>query len=149
MRVLIDTNIFVRAAQLKHPLHDVALIAPEILRKQGHLTCIVPQVCYELWVVLTRPIGENGLGLTSTEAASELGKLNAPLFAFLDDNADVFAHWRDLVSAFKVTGKASHDTRLAAAMLAHDCPAILTFDVHGFNRYNVNVLDPRSLAAQP
>lgn len=42
-----------------------------------------------------------------------------------------------------IIGKSAHDARLAAALLAHGIPAILTFNVRDFARYGVfSVLDP-------
>jgi hypothetical protein len=38
---------------------------------------IVPQNLVELWVVATRPVAQNGLGLSTAEAAAELMRLKS------------------------------------------------------------------------
>jgi predicted nucleic acid-binding protein len=63
MRVLLDTNVLCRLAQTAHPLHPVAEDCIAKLRNEGHELCIVPQVLYEYWVVVTRPVSDNGLGM--------------------------------------------------------------------------------------
>ena len=82
MNVLLDTNILGRMVELGHPQNQVAQDATDALRRRGDLPCIVPQVLYEVWVVATRPVAVNGLGLSVAEAAAELTRLKA-LFPLL------------------------------------------------------------------
>lgn len=46
MRVLIDTNVFARAAQRGHPMNVVAAGAIDALRLRGDELCVVPQTFY-------------------------------------------------------------------------------------------------------
>ena len=72
MSVLLDSNILTRLAQHTHPMHATARDAVAALRQGGDTLFIVPQNLYEFWVVATRPIAANGLGLTAAEADAEL-----------------------------------------------------------------------------
>src|SRR6516225_9007753 len=101
MSVLLDTNILSRLAQPSHSMHATARDAVAALRQCGDTLFIVPQNLYEFWVVATRPIAANGLGLTAPEADAELARLEA-LFPLLPDNPAILAEWRRLVVAHGV-----------------------------------------------
>jgi hypothetical protein len=62
--VLVDTNALLRTLQVRHPQHEVITRALELLAEQGRHLHVVPQNLVELWVVATRPVEQNGLGLT-------------------------------------------------------------------------------------
>ncbi len=101
----------------------------------------------ELWTVATRPFGENGLGMTPAEAASELERIKG-MFLFLPETPAIYPAWEALVIHYQVTGKPAHDARLVAAMQAHGLTAILTFDRTGFFRYpGIEVVHPDQVTA--
>ena len=96
----------------------------------------------ELWVVATRPFGENGLGMTPLQAAAELVRMKG-MFLFLPDNAAIYPAWQALVTAHGVSGRPAHDARLVAAIQVHGLTSILTFDERGFSRYSgIAVIHP-------
>jgi len=84
--------------------------------------------------VATRPIAQNGLGLSIPEAASEL-TLQKRMFPLLPDTPAIYQVWGNLVIQYQVSGKPAHDARLVAAMQVHGLTVILTFDRTGFSRY--------------
>src|SRR5437868_2788936 len=104
MSTLVDTNLPTRLAQPAHPLHQLALDALAVLRQQGERLCLVPQNFYKFWVVATRPVAQNGLGLTVSETQTELAKLKQ-LFVVLDDTPAIFSEWKRLVTYHQVLGK--------------------------------------------
>jgi predicted nucleic acid-binding protein len=53
----------------------------------------------------------------------------------LPDDARVYATWRDLVVTHDVRGVQVHDAKLAAAMIVHQIPHILTLNAADFSRY--------------
>jgi predicted nucleic acid-binding protein len=106
--------------------------------------CIVPQVLYELWSVCTRPAGENGLGLTTTQAGDEQSKVLS-VFNLFPDDPSMLPEWQRLVVRHDVKGRNAHDARLVAAMNVHGVGHILTFNAADFARYpGITVLDPYS-----
>ncbi len=110
---------------------------------------IVPQNLIELWVVATRPIDQNGLGMTTVAAAAELRRLKS-IFPLLPETPAIFPIWESLVIQQGVSGKPAHDARLAAAMKVHGLTAILTFDRSGFSRFpGIEVIDPSQIAPPP
>jgi predicted nucleic acid-binding protein len=148
MRILIDTNVLCRLAETAHPLHSVALDAVSNLRGDGYELCLVPQVLYEYWVVVTRPASENGLGMPPADVAKAID-LWLELFTLLRDERGIFAIWRELVQRHGVTGKSAHDARLVAAMRRHDLTNLLTFNVADFKRYDgMDVRDASSIRAK-
>ena len=68
MTFLVDTNVLVRLEDSLSPQHAEAMGAIEILKREGYDCQIVPQVLYEFWVVATRPVENNGLGLDFQKA---------------------------------------------------------------------------------
>ena len=149
MNVLLDTNIVGRMAEVGHAQHHVAVDAVAALVARGDVPCLVPQVLYEFWVVATRPVAANGLGLTAGQADAELSRLSG-LYPLLADSQSLFPEWRRLVAAHSVLGKSAHDARLVAAMLVHGLTHLLTFNTGDFTRYQgIIALDPPSVASPP
>jgi predicted nucleic acid-binding protein len=147
MRVLLDTNVLLRSAEPRHAQHQTATAATDALRRGGHDLVIVPQVLYEFWSVATRPIENNGLGMSASEAETELSAIKR-LFRFLRDERAVYGEWEHLVTSFDVKGKRAHDARLVAAMNRHGIAHLLTFNTVDFARYpSITVLAPAELVS--
>jgi len=145
--VLLDTNTLLRTLQPLHPQREMVRVAIKALPARGRDLHIVPQNLFELWVVATRPVSQNGLGLSPPEATSELTRLKS-MFPLLPDTPAIYPVWESLVIEYRVTGKPAHDARLVAAMMVHGLTAILTFDKAGFSRYaGIEVVDPVDAAA--
>jgi predicted nucleic acid-binding protein len=107
---------------------------------------VAPQNLVELWVVATRPIEQNGLGLAPEAAAAELSRIRG-MFALLPETPAVFPAWEALVLRHRVSGKPAHDARLVAAMQVHELNAILTFNTADFSRYPyLHVVHPADVA---
>jgi hypothetical protein len=126
--MLVDTSVPIRTLQPHHSLYTLADRAIRLLPGRGSNFHIVAQNLIELWMVATRPLGENGLGMTPTEAAVELGRIKG-MFLFMPE---------------------SHDARLVAAMQLHGLTAVLTFDRTGFARFpGIEAIHSAEVAAQP
>ena len=80
-----------------------------------HGLCVVAQVLIEYWVAATRPIAQNGFGLSPEHASSDVSGLRAFL-PCLPEPADVIDRWFGLVTKHRVSGKPGHDARLVAVM---------------------------------
>jgi predicted nucleic acid-binding protein len=140
--VLIDTNTLLRTLQLRHPQYEMATRALEVLPEQGRELHIVPQNLIELWVVATRPVDQNGLGMAPAAVAAELARLKS-MFLLLPETPALYPVWEAIVIQYQVSGKPAHDARLVAAMQVHGLTSILTFDKSGFSRYSgIEVLHP-------
>jgi predicted nucleic acid-binding protein len=136
MRILLDTNVLLRSVEPGHIQHQASIEAIDLLRKRDHELVIAPQVLYEFWSVATRPIENNGLGMSPDEAHAELATIQR-LFRLLRDERAIYPIWEHLVSTLGVKGKQAHDARVAAAMQRHAVGHLLTFNATDFIRYPV------------
>ncbi len=146
VRVMTDTNVFLRAFRKGDSQHGVASEAVERLHDQGCMLCVVPQVLVEARAVMTRPLDVNGWGMTMADAAVFSARVEAMFVLLTTDEASVHEHWRRIVEHVGASGKQVHDARLVASMRAHGVTHILTFDDR-FARYGVHVLDPSTVAS--
>jgi len=149
VNILIDTNLLARSLQPKHEQHTLAARAIETTRKLGYTPCVVPQVLYELWVVATRSVEQNGLGLTVERATREVRSI-LRLYRLYRDERGVFDQWIQLVANFDIRGKVAHDARLVAAMQRHHMTHLLTFNHRDFARFpDISVATPGNVATLP
>src|SRR4051794_31603148 len=131
MSVLLDTNLLTRMAEPKHPQNPVAEHAVRMLAEKGEVLHILPQNAYEFWVVATRPIANNGLGMSIAEAKTQLDSL-LKFVLVLPETPAIFPQWQSLVVLYECKGKPAHDARIAAGMMVHRILRILTFNASDF-----------------
>lgn len=142
MSYAIDTNLFVRSLHVNHPQQQNAKLAISTLLAEGEMVSLFPQNLYELWVVATRPIAQNGLGLDVYQTVKELARLKSTL-VLLPDTPPIYSAWEKLVSQHLVLGRNAHDARIAAAMQVHEVTHLLTFNGGDFKRYqHITVVTP-------
>lgn len=134
MRILLDSNVLLRLIEPGHLHYQSSVDAICLLRQRGFKLTIVPQVVYEFWSVATRPLANNGLGMSPVDAHSELLMIKS-LFSMLQDERGIYSVWDQLVVSFAVKGKQTHDARLAAAAQRHLITHLLTFNTSDFSRY--------------
>jgi len=150
MAYLLDTNILLRSVQPDHPMHGTALAALSSLGSAKERLTIVPQVIVEFWTVSTRPIANNGLGLTPRQAQTEIETI-LTTFELLPETPALFDEWRTLVVEHSVSGVETHDARIVAAMKLYGITHILTFNEQDFRRYQsiLTVVVPLTFLTQP
>ena len=145
MKWLADTNILLRSVQTSHPSFGDVDRAVSVLLARGDELCVIAQNLIEFWAVATRPIADNGLGLTIARANQELTKLKAS-FPILPDTADILPEREQLVVNHQALGKQVYDTRLVAAMIVHDLTHLLTFNTADFKRFSfITTVSPQAI----
>ena len=103
--------------------------------------------CYELWVIATRAVALNGLGMSVSDTKL-LREKCIQQFRILRDERGIFDFWFQIVSSNQVIGKSTHDARLVAAMVKHSIQNILTFNVQDFKHYlQIKAFDPADILA--
>jgi predicted nucleic acid-binding protein len=143
----LDTNILLRHAAPNDPDRPTVILSIRTLRADGHVFRLVPQNLYEFWVVATRPVAQNGLGLSAGECDRTLTAFEA-MFPPLLDSPTLTAEWRSLVTTHGCLGKPAHDARIVAAMNTHGVTHLVTFNTADFRRYpHLTLHDPKVLAA--
>ena len=145
MSVLVDINILIRTIPSQHSPNKLAVEALTVLGHQSETLCVTPQNLYELWSVSTRPVSQNGLGLTVADTKAEIIRIKG-LFQLLDETSAILPEWEKLVEKYQVSGKNSHDTHLVAAMVVHGVPRILSFNKTDFQRFSeIIVISPEEV----
>jgi predicted nucleic acid-binding protein len=145
MRILVDTNVLLRAIQQESPQCEPAREALRRWRQQNHELCLTSQNVKEFWNVCTRPTGKNGLGI-SVSGAERHTRLLERYFTILPDSAMTYTAWQLLVAKYQVIGPKVHDAYLVASMETHGLNHILTFNIGDFSRYDdIKLLDPCGL----
>jgi predicted nucleic acid-binding protein len=123
---------------------DVARAVRILLARKEEL-CVIAQNLIEFWAVATRPIANNGLGLTIAQAARELTTLKQGLL-ILPDSAAILPQWERLVVKHDVIGRQVYDARLVAAMNVHNITHLLTFNTADFRRFSgITTLSPATI----
>ena len=146
MLILVDTNILLRFHEPTAPEYRMLRGVVNRLIRRGELPCFVPQNAVEFWNVCTRPVVNNGFGLTPAETSSRLLSLETT-FRFLRDSDRIHEIWKDLVVRHSVRGAQVHDARLVAAMMSHGVERLLTFNGKDFRRYGIEVVEPQEVGA--
>jgi len=150
MPILLDTSLLGRFANTSDAEHLIALDAVTKLEGTGETILITPQNLIEFRSFATRPISQNGLGMSPALAEQESAKYEAT-YGLLADTPDVFFAWKRIVQTLSVRGKQVHDARLMAVCQVHSIDKLLTFNVGHFVRLatatspQVAILDPRTV----
>ncbi|WP_459554760.1 type II toxin-antitoxin system VapC family toxin [Lacunimicrobium album] len=134
---MIDTNVMLRVVT-DNDQSVVAKSAVDDLSKNGFTLVVVPQCIYEFYVVATRPLANNGLGLTPGVMPSFMESI-LTLAELLPDTSEIYKNWLELVFAHTISGKPSHDARLVAAMKTHGITHLMTFNVTDFTRFGTRL----------
>ena len=101
---LIDTNVLLRSVEGGHPMHATAKLALQQLTSTGAVTCVTPQNLIEFWVVATRPLANNGLGLTPAQAQGEVANFKAA-FQLLPESPGIYLEWERIAALYQNLGK--------------------------------------------
>ena len=142
MNIALDANILLRCAEPLHPAYKKAEKAIARLLAEGHQFVVFPQVLIEFWVVATRPVKSNGLGLSFEHAQVQLEFIKTA-FTLSPNVPATYWIWEELVRRHRVLGKNAHDAHIVAAMLMFEVSHILTFDLADFRRfYEITVMTP-------
>jgi predicted nucleic acid-binding protein len=142
--VLVDTNVLLRRAQPNHEHYKSAVESVARLLEAGETVNFTPQNVFEFWNVITRPVANNGLGFSTSQALAEVERFER-ILTLLPETPATYAEWKRLVVKHNVVGVQVHDTRLIASMNVHGVKRLLTFNVADFSRFaDIEILRPAS-----
>src|SRR6058998_1270714 len=145
MDILADTNILLRRIHRGDPQHRLTNRCLGRLIKDGNRICATSQNLIELWVVCTRPVENNGLGLSVAHTNRIVARVEQSV-SRLPDFDNVYPDWRRLVVEHGVAGKKTHDAHLVATMKIHGITHLLTFNGSDFSRYaGITVMQPQEI----
>ncbi len=145
-----DTNIWLRSSDPDHEMFPTATGAVERVLETDDIF-LLPQIVTEFWRVATATASQRGgFGWDITKADLKVTQLELD-FPVKYDSAQVYTHWRALVTGAGVYGAQVYDARIAAAMLAHGITHLLTFNTDDFKRYapsGIVAVNPNDLLAE-
>ena len=149
MAYLIDTNVLGRLANKSDAQHGMALRAAIELHRRGEILQLTPQVLIEFRSIATRPIAQNGLGLSAVDTEALAAGFESA-FPLVEDTPDIYPAWKGVVAGLGIIGKQVHDARLVAVCHAHAITHLLTFDLADFSRMaqsgpGLVIVDPASI----
>jgi predicted nucleic acid-binding protein len=133
MSYLVDTSVLVRLANVADSSHSSAANAMLELHRLKEMPHLTPQNLIEFRNAATRPLAQNGLGLSAAEAEAKAAVFEATMH-LLPDSPNVYPTWKSLVSVLGIIGKQVHDARLVAVCHVHSVSHVLTFNVRHFSR---------------
>lgn len=141
MRILVDTNIWIRFEDNQSPHQQLAQRTLDRLVRDQVELCSCAQVLIEFWAVASRPIEANGLNFDAARIQLAITKILSAT-TLLPEPPDIASHWLELASAHQPVGKTVHDLRIVALMVASGVNDILTLNSTDFSRYGeIKVVD--------
>ena len=142
---LIDSNILLRWVKPDDRDYPLVVSAIDAILGDGGVLCYTSQNVAEFWNTCTRPLDQNGFGLSPQETDPR-AKLFEDRLQLLPDSVAVHQEWRSLLVSHNVSGVQVHDARLAAAMHVHGIQRVLTFNARDFARYpDIQAIHPQAL----
>jgi len=138
--LFLDTNVLLIATDRSRAGHTVAqkiLIAGS--SGTIHLA-FSGQIIREYLVVATRPLDVNGLAMSTADALRNVAAFRRRTL-FFDETEAVSNQLDDLVKLGNIAGKRIHDANVAATMIVHKIPILISENGDDFSPFpDVSVL---------
>jgi len=123
--------------------------ALDTLKQRGDAVYVTPQNLIEFWNAATRPVQNNGFGITPLQAEQEVMRIES-YFRTAEETPFIYPAWRQIVSSVGVSGAQVHDARLVAVMQVHGLTHLLTLNTRDFARYpGITVVPPQDVLGTP
>ncbi|MEX1049463.1 MAG: PIN domain-containing protein [Akkermansiaceae bacterium] len=124
-KVFVDTNVLLEATDEGRRLHALALGLFRNASSDGVELFLGTQVLREYLVVATRPIENNGLGMTTDLALDNIARLQkrVSLVAETLQAGELFIKW---AGKYQIHGKRLHDLQILATAAVAGMHALIT-----------------------
>lgn len=129
--VVVDTNVLLAATDQDRASHAAAT---RFLNQDERCLAISPQIVREYLAVATRPVGANGLGMTSQDAVANIGQFLEDM-VLLGESTATTRHLLNLIQDGTCSGKQVHDANIVAVALGHHAGTIVTDNIRHFARF--------------
>lgn len=130
-RLFLDTNVLLAATDEDRSTHREALVTINERPAAGTVLYLSGQVLREYLVVATRPVSANGLGLSISDAVTNVDAFGSRA-TLLEETEAVSRTLRQLVGAKAIAGKRIHDANVVATMSTHGIHTLITENVQDF-----------------
>lgn len=131
-RFFIDTNVLLAASDQDRPTHADAVGFLESGLSGERRLFASGQVFREYLVVATRPLENNGFGLSPSDALSNLEAFGQCI-QLLDESQAAARQLRQLVRRYSIRGKRIHDTNIVATMRENGLSYLKTYNQDDFS----------------
>lgn len=130
-RVLVDTNVLLEATDTGRRLHERAMAVFREWPAAGVDLFVGTQVLREYLVVATRPVTNNGLGMSLDGALDNIGRFRCRVSVVAETRraGELFLEW---AARYGTKGKKLHDLQLLATASAAGLDALLTANQNDF-----------------
>ncbi len=130
-KALVDTNVLLEATDEGRRLHGHALDLFRNASDAGVDLFLGTQVLREYLVVATRPIENNGLGMTTDHALDNIKRFQkrASLVAETLQAGELFLEW---AGKYQIRGKRLHDLQILATASAAGMHALITANMKDY-----------------
>ncbi|TVQ35582.1 MAG: PIN domain-containing protein [Wenzhouxiangella sp.] len=123
--LFVDTNILLGATDQGRSTHHSCSRVINGSGERGWRLVTSDQVFREYAVVATRPVEQNGLGLSTPQALSNLHEIGRFL-SLLDQELGQWSRLERLIKAGNLAGKRIHDANIVATMEGHGVTHLAT-----------------------
>lgn len=134
MALLVDTGVLLRAFDANSSEYRAIRQALRKALDDGEGLFVTVQNIAEFWNVATRPIENNGQGL-SVERVKRRVHIIERFCEVLSEDKASYEEWKRLAEELAINGVAVHDARLVSVMLSAELKEILTLNERDFRRY--------------
>jgi predicted nucleic acid-binding protein len=130
-KLLLDTNILLEATDEGRNKHHQAVQLFQEAHAMGIDLFLATQNLREYLVVATRPVANNGLGMTITDALENIAQFRSrtSLIAESISAAECFLRW---ANQYQFHGKKLHDLQLLATAFRGGIHAVVTLNSKDF-----------------
>jgi predicted nucleic acid-binding protein len=130
-RIFVDTNVLLAATDRSRQTHEssVEFLQEGVRGSYRLFTC--GQVFREYLVVATRPLEENGMGLSPVKAWENIATFRK-VIQVLDETHDSLVRLGKMVKDHQLKGKRIHDANLVAVMHTHGLVHLKTWNPKDF-----------------
>jgi predicted nucleic acid-binding protein len=136
-RVFIDTNVLVYAHLPLSPYNPAAVSKLHGYAATGAELWISRQVLREFLAAMTRPGHLTG-SIPLPSLLADVSRFQTQ-FLVAEDGPASTSHLLNLISSVPCAGRQVHDANIAATMLAHGIPNVLTHNTADFNRFSAYI----------
>jgi predicted nucleic acid-binding protein len=134
-RIFVDTNVLLACSDGSRATHESSRVFLEKAVLGDYRLFACGQVFREYLVVATRPIIDNGFGLSPVEACENVQTFQT-VIQILDETSSSLKELVSLVKQHKLKGKRIHDANLVAVMRVHGLNHIKTWNPKDFSPFS-------------
>jgi predicted nucleic acid-binding protein len=133
-RIFVDSNVLLASSDQSRAAHQNSMRFLEEAFTGAYRLFACGQVFREYVVVATRPLEENGMGLSPSEAYENI-KTFQRVIQVLDESSDSLKELMKLMKKYDLKGKRIHDANLVAVMHVHGLVHLKTWNPKDFGPF--------------